>query len=87
MNTILCAFLDPRVENWFLMKTPLSIFLIFVLYLLIVFAGPKIMRNRNAVNLKNVLIPYNAGLVVLSCYMFYEVGKSCLTVTILYIDM
>lgn len=36
--------------------------------------GPIYMRDRKPTNLKNTLIAYNAGQVLLSGYMFYEVG-------------
>ncbi len=63
---------DTRVENWLLMKTPVPIAVIFLLYLLLIFTGPRLMQNRQAWNLKPILIPYNFALVVLSAYMFYE---------------
>lgn len=63
---------DPRVEDWLLMKTPIPITIIFVLYLALVFLGPKIMSNRKPVDLKYFIIVYNLALVYLSVYMFYE---------------
>ena len=67
--------LDERVENWFLMKTPVPISIIFVLYVLLVFLGPRFMRNREPLQLKTFIVPYNFILILLSIYMFYEVGK------------
>ncbi|KAJ8305414.1 hypothetical protein KUTeg_015959 [Tegillarca granosa] len=63
---------NKRVEDWLLMKTPLAITVIFVMYLAVVLAGPSIMKGRNPINLKLVLIPYNFALVILSVYMFHE---------------
>ncbi|KAK3606191.1 hypothetical protein CHS0354_010837 [Potamilus streckersoni] len=63
---------DPRVEDWLLMKTPLATSVIFFLYLLVVWQGPKLMKNREPLKLKWILIPYNFGLVILSFHMFYE---------------
>lgn len=57
------------------MKTPLAISVIFVMYVVTVLAGPSLMKGRNPVNLRLVLIPYNFALVVLSVYMFYEVSN------------
>ncbi|XP_046353443.1 elongation of very long chain fatty acids protein 4-like [Haliotis rufescens] len=63
---------DPRVSGWLLMDSPVPSVVIFLLYLLVVWLGPRIMAGRKPVNLKLVLIPYNFGLVALSCYMFCE---------------
>ena len=63
---------DERVENWLLMKDPLPIAIIFVLYLVMIFTGPRVMKNRQPWNLKLILIVYNSALVFLSIYMFYE---------------
>ena len=68
------TFTDPRVEDWLLMKTPLTTAVFFFLYLFVVWAGPAFMRNRKPLQLKQLLILYNLGLVVLSVYMFYEVS-------------
>ncbi len=38
-----------------------------------VIVGPRIMKNREAFNLKLVLVVYNLGLVILSIYMLCEV--------------
>lgn len=38
--------------------------------------GPFWMRDRKPFNLKNTLIYYNAFQVILSGYMFYEVGSA-----------
>ncbi|XP_064624277.1 very long chain fatty acid elongase 4-like isoform X1 [Lineus longissimus] len=64
---------DPRVESWFLMKNPIPVFVIFILYLLMVKYGPKFMQNREPWNLRLIIVPYNALMVALSTYMFYEV--------------
>ncbi|XP_038048772.1 elongation of very long chain fatty acids protein 4-like isoform X1 [Patiria miniata] len=63
---------DPRVENWLLMKSPIPISCIVIGYLLVVWLGPKLMANRNALQLKPILVLYNFFLVGLSIYMFYE---------------
>ncbi|KAJ8305412.1 hypothetical protein KUTeg_015957 [Tegillarca granosa] len=64
---------DPRVNDWLLMETPGPILAIFVLYLITVRQGPKLMEQQKPLQLNNVLIMYNIVLVGLSAYMFYEV--------------
>ena len=69
---ILHWFLDPRVADWFLVKSPLPVIAIFSTYLCLIFMGPKWMRNRAPLQLKPLLFVYNAFQVGLSAYMFYE---------------
>ncbi|XP_074649186.1 very long chain fatty acid elongase 4-like [Tubulanus polymorphus] len=71
-------FSDPRVENWFLMKSPVPTLLIVAAYLLICICGPMLMKNRKPFNLKFLIIPYNFALVGLSAYMFYELLMSAI---------
>ncbi|XP_018608835.2 ELOVL fatty acid elongase 8a [Scleropages formosus] len=63
---------DKRTDSWLLVYSPVPIIGIFILYLLSIWAGPKIMKNREPVNLKGVLIGYNFAMVGLSAYMFHE---------------
>ena len=65
---------DPRVENWLLMSSPLPTAVLVTLYLLFVFIGPRIMRNRQPLNVKIPMLTYNLFMVGLSYYMFHEVG-------------
>uniref|UniRef100_A0A3Q1JD50 Elongation of very long chain fatty acids protein n=1 Tax=Anabas testudineus TaxID=64144 RepID=A0A3Q1JD50_ANATE len=67
---------DRRTEHWLLVYSPVPITCIFMCYLIIMWAGPKIMANRQPVNLKPILIPYNFAMVCLSAYMFYEFTAS-----------
>ncbi|PIK59602.1 putative elongation of very long chain fatty acids protein 7 [Apostichopus japonicus] len=69
---IIEEYSDPRVEDWPLMQTPKTGTLLVVLYLLIVWIGPKLMANREPFNLKPLLIVYNFAMVALSFYMFWE---------------
>ena len=64
---------DPRVENWLLMSSPLPTAVLVTLYLLFVFIGPRIMRNRQPLNVKIPMLTYNLFMVGLSYYMFHEV--------------
>ena len=55
------------------MKTPFPAIAIIVAYFVFLWIGPKVMANRKPFDLKPVLVIYNAFLVGLSVYMFYEV--------------
>ncbi|XP_038156372.1 ELOVL fatty acid elongase 8a [Cyprinodon tularosa] len=67
---------DKRTDNWLLVYSPVPITCIFLCYLIIIWVGPKLMANRQPVNLKPVLIVYNFAMVCLSVYMFYEFTAS-----------
>ena len=56
------------------MDSPFVTYGLVLMYLVIVWVGPRIMKNREAFDLKPVLMVYNGALVVLSAYMFWEVG-------------
>jgi elongation of very long chain fatty acids protein 4 len=66
--------LDPRVEKWPLMESPLPVLGICFLYLLLVYLGPKLVKNLQPLNLKITLVAYNFIVVGLSVYMFVEVS-------------
>ncbi|XP_036757632.2 elongation of very long chain fatty acids protein 7 isoform X1 [Manis pentadactyla] len=64
---------DPRVENWFLMSSPLPQTIILGLYVYFVTSlGPKLMENRKPFELKKAMITYNFFIVLFSVYMCYE---------------
>ncbi|CAL9696345.1 unnamed protein product [Knipowitschia caucasica] len=63
---------DKRTDPWLLVYSPLPVALIFVLYLSVVWAGPKLMKHKQPIELKLVLIVYNFAMVCLSVYMFKE---------------
>ncbi|KAG7227413.1 hypothetical protein INR49_000418 [Caranx melampygus] len=67
---------DSRTDNWLLVHSPVPISCIFLCYLLIIWAGPRLMAKRQPVNLKPVLVVYNFSMVCLSAYMFYEFTAS-----------
>lgn len=65
---------DPRTKNWFLLNdNPIYIILILLGYYLIVWIGPKLMRNRKPFELQTFMVIYNSLLVVLSAYMVVEI--------------
>ncbi|XP_032260265.1 very long chain fatty acid elongase 7 isoform X1 [Halichoerus grypus] len=64
---------DPRVEDWFLMSSPLPQTIILGLYVYFVTSlGPKLMENRKPFELKKAMITYNFSIVLFSVYMCYE---------------
>ncbi|XP_047223232.1 ELOVL fatty acid elongase 8a isoform X2 [Girardinichthys multiradiatus] len=67
---------DKRTDSWLLVYSPVPITCIFLCYLIIIWVGPKLMANRQPVNLKPLLIVYNFAMVCLSAYMFYEFTAS-----------
>ncbi|XP_053395945.1 elongation of very long chain fatty acids protein 4-like [Mercenaria mercenaria] len=63
---------DTRVQEWPLMATPGPVLTIFLMYLITIKQGPKLMEAQKAMDLKKCIVVYNLGLVALSAYMFYE---------------
>ena len=75
MDVHLCLvfLLDPRVEDWLLMSSPLPQTIILGLYVYFVTSlGPKLMENRKPFELKKAMITYNFSIVLFSVYMCYE---------------
>lgn len=64
---------DKRTDPWLLVYSPVPVSVIFLLYLCVVWVGPGLMKHRQPVDLRVVLIVYNFVMVGLSAYMFYEV--------------
>nr|UJI64959.1 fatty acid elongase 5 [Clupeichthys perakensis] len=63
---------DSRVRRWLLMDNYLPTFALTVVYLLILWLGPRYMKNRQPMSCRGLLVVYNLGLTLLSFYMFYE---------------
>ncbi|KAM3876169.1 ELOVL fatty acid elongase 8b [Diretmus argenteus] len=63
---------DKRTDPWLLVYSPVPVLVVFLGYLCVVWAGPRLMKHREPVDLKAVLIVYNFAMVCLSAYMFYE---------------
>lgn len=65
---------DPRVNDWFLMSSPLPTLAICLSYAYFVkVIGPKFMENRKPFDLRKTMIWYNLFQVVFSSWLFYEV--------------
>lgn len=72
---------DPRVNDWPLMDSPFPTLIMVITYLYIVtYLGPKVMTNRKPFRLNNILVLYNAGQVVFSFVMLWEVGRYSIVV-------
>ncbi|XP_072047659.1 very long chain fatty acid elongase 4-like isoform X1 [Amphiura filiformis] len=63
---------DPRTQEWPLVASPFPLLALVALYLFVVWYGPKVMSGYRPLNLKYLMILYNAGLVALSAYMCVE---------------
>ncbi|KAK1905121.1 Elongation of very long chain fatty acids protein 5 [Dissostichus eleginoides] len=75
LNTYLESWMGPRdqrVKGWLLLDNYPPTFALTVMYLLIVWKGPKYMKHRQPYSSRGLLVLYNLGLTLLSFYMFYE---------------
>nr|AGR45588.1 fatty acyl elongase [Clarias macrocephalus x Clarias gariepinus] len=63
---------DPRVRGWLLLDNYPPTLAFTIMYLMIVWMGPKYMRNRQPFSCRGILVLYNLALTFLSFYMFYE---------------
>nr|XP_033792585.1 elongation of very long chain fatty acids protein 5 isoform X2 [Geotrypetes seraphini] len=63
---------DSRVKGWLLLDSYVPTFLFTVLYLFIVWIGPKYMQKKQPLSCRSILVIYNLGVTLLSLYMFYE---------------
>uniref|UniRef100_A0A8C8K5Z0 Elongation of very long chain fatty acids protein n=1 Tax=Oncorhynchus tshawytscha TaxID=74940 RepID=A0A8C8K5Z0_ONCTS len=68
--------MDSRVRGWLLLDSYLPTLSFTIVYLLIVYLGPKYTRNRPSYSLKGVLLVYNFSVSMLSLYMLVEVSCS-----------
>lgn len=71
----ICLLVDPRVRGWLLLDSCTPTLVLTFIYLLIVYIGPKYMKDKPAYSLKNVLLLYNFGVTMLSFYMLVEVRE------------
>ncbi|XP_054707703.1 elongation of very long chain fatty acids protein AAEL008004-like [Uloborus diversus] len=73
--TNLMAAGDSRVQNWMFMGGPGPTITICTFYVLFVkWIGPFLMRNRPPLNIRWLMIFYNSAMVVISTYIFLELG-------------
>ncbi len=57
------------------MSSPIPSALICLGYFVVVCMGPRLMANRSAFKIRELLIIYNFAMVALSGYLFYEVNR------------
>lgn len=65
---------DERVRGLLLLDYYPPTIALTVVYLLIVWMGPKYMKHRQPYSCRGAMMIYNLGLTLLSFYMFYEVN-------------
>ncbi|XP_015833383.2 very long chain fatty acid elongase 7 isoform X1 [Tribolium castaneum] len=64
-------YADPRIENYFLMKSPLPVTLIMAFYTSFVFKiGPALMKNRPPMKLDRIIMVYNWVQIILNGVIF-----------------
>lgn len=56
------------------MDSPVSILCVFVLYLVMVKQGPKMMEQREPFQVQGAMVLYNLAVMVLSIYIAFEVS-------------
>ncbi|XP_041475267.1 elongation of very long chain fatty acids protein 7-like isoform X2 [Lytechinus variegatus] len=66
---------DPRVDDWLLMDSVWPGTFLVLVYLFIVWVGPKLMEKRQPFQLREVLMAYNFAMVLLSLYMVIDFGR------------
>lgn len=64
---------DPRTTKWLFVPSILSPISFVVIYLLLVWSLPKVMKNKEPFQLTNLLVLYNAAMTLLNLYIFVEV--------------
>lgn len=65
---------DPRVQSWFLMRSPVPVVVMSLGY--VIFAkciGPRIMQNRKAFDLKKTMVVYNMLHVAYNAWLLAEI--------------
>ncbi|XP_054886156.1 elongation of very long chain fatty acids protein 5 [Poeciliopsis prolifica] len=67
---------DKRVQGMLLLDSYLPTFALTVMYLLIVWMGPKYMKHRQPYSCRGLMVLYNLGVTCLSFYMWYELATS-----------
>ncbi|XP_016983126.1 elongation of very long chain fatty acids protein 7 [Drosophila rhopaloa] len=61
---------DETVDSWFLMSSPAPVFAVVLVYLAFVLKiGPEYMKNRKPMDLKRIMVFYNAFQVLYSIWM------------------
>lgn len=70
-------FADETVDSWFLMSSPGPVVAVVMVYLMFVLKiGPEYMKNRKPMDLKRIMVLYNAFQVCYSIWMCRTVSTS-----------
>lgn len=64
---------DNRTKGWLLVDSPVPTLTFVLVYLFIVWIGPKLMQYRKPFKLKWILIPYNLSMALLNAYISLRV--------------
>lgn len=65
---------DRRVDGWPFMSSVKPTIVCLTLYYLMVFFGPKIMKNRKPFSLKSIMLVYNMFITLLNAYILIELA-------------
>ena len=66
---------DDRVRDWPLVQSPFPTLALCLTYAFVVkVAGPAFMRHREPVNIRWLMVVYNLAMVLLSSWLFYNLG-------------
>lgn len=68
------TFIDARTRGWLLVDSPVPTIVLILLYLFLVWIGPKFMKNRKPYKLSWLLLPYNLAMACLNAYIAVEVS-------------
>lgn len=78
-------FSDPRTAGWLFVDSPTPTIIITLAYLIIVWIGPKLMRDRKPFDVKYLMIFYNFALVLLNLYISSELLMASLALNYNYL--
>ncbi|XP_037534765.1 elongation of very long chain fatty acids protein 5 [Nematolebias whitei] len=67
---------DKRVQGMRLLDNYPPTFALTVMYLLLVWLGPKYMKHRQPYSCRGLMVLYNVGITLLSFYMCYELART-----------
>lgn len=66
--------LDQRMKSYPLLDSPLPILCILAAYMyFVLYLGPKIMKNREPFNIKNIIVVFNIIQIVTCSFIVFQV--------------
>ena len=69
-------FLDSRTARWLFVPSILSPAVFVITYLVLIWLLPKVMKDKEPLQLTNLLLLYNTAMVLLNFYISVEVFQS-----------